>query len=465
MKLSELLAHQPLVRHIPDAREEIRKSLIASGKRLVVIDDDPTGMQTIHGVSVFMNWSVDVLRKAIASGAPVFFVSTNSRSLSAKETQGLSFEVGRNLREAVRLEGAEILLASRSDSTLRGHFPYEVDALTSGLGLELDGIIVAPAFFEAGRYTIDDIHWAEQDRELVPVHQTEFARDPVFGFKNSNLKAWVAEKMNNKVGVEDVRSISLRLLREGGPEAVAGKLLEASDRVPIIVNATCYEDLEIVALGILSAEKKGKKFAYRCAASFIKARGGFEDKPLLTHQDLATGSGPGLIVAGSYVEKTSRQLTQLLDSGLAEGIELRVQELQRQESRKSEIQSVSKIMNQKLAAGVTTVLYTSRKLRVSSNRNFQEMGNTIMQSLCEVVRRIKIRPGYLVAKGGSTSIEVARTALNVQEAFAIGQIIGGVPVWRLGAEAPWPEIPYVVFPGNVGDDSALLRVITILRGA
>jgi len=465
MKLSEILASQPPVRRIPDAREEIRKSLIASGKRLVVVDDDPTGMQTIHGVSVFMNWSVDVFHKALASGAPVFFVSTNSRSLNAAEAQALSFEVGRNLREAVRREGIEILLAFRSDSTLRGHFPYEVDALTSGLGLELDGIIIAPAFFEAGRYTIDDIHWAEQDGELVPVHQTEFARDPVFGFKNSNLKAWVAEKMGNKVAVDDVQSISLRLLREGGPEAVAGELLGASDRVPIIINATCYEDLEIVALGILEAEKKGKKFAYRCAASFIKARGGFEDKPLLTHQDLATGGGPGLIVAGSYVEKTSRQLKQLLGSGLAEGIELRVQELLRKESRKSEIQSVTKMVNQKLADGVTTVLYTSRKLQIASKQNFPEIGNTIMQSLCEVVRRIQFRPGYLVAKGGSTSIEVARTALNGKEAFAMGQIIGGVPVWRLGAEARWPEIPYVVFPGNVGDDSALLRVITVLRGA
>ena len=296
------------------------------------------------------------------------------------------------------------------------------------------------------------------------MHQTEFARDSVFGFKNSDLKAWVVEKMNSTVRTEDVRSISLKLLREGGPEAVTRELLGASGRVPVIANATCYEDLEILALGIISAEEKGKKFAYRCAASFIKARGGFEDKPLLTYQDLAPGGGPGLIVVGSYVDKTSHQLEQLLDSGLAEGIELRVQELQSKESRKNEIQSASKKVNQKLAAGVTTVLYTSRELQTASNQNFQETGNVIMQSLCEVVRQIQFRPGYLVAKGGVTSIELARTALNVREAFAMGQIIGGVPVWRFGAEARWSDIPYVVFPGNVGDDNALLRVITILRG-
>ena len=196
MKLSEIMVGQPSVRNIPDARRQIRKSLFDSGKRLVVIDDDPTGVQTIHDVSVYMDWSVEVLRKAIASREPVFFISTNSRSLDSIETQKISLEVGRNLREASWLEGVEILLTSRSDSTLRGHFPYEVDALTSGLGLDYDGVIIVPAFFEAGRYTIDDVHRAEQDGELVPVHQTEYARDPVFGFKNSNLKAWIEEKTN-----------------------------------------------------------------------------------------------------------------------------------------------------------------------------------------------------------------------------------------------------------------------------
>jgi len=233
---------------------------------------------------------------------------------------------------------------------------------------------------------------------------------------------------------------------------------------PVIVNAVCYEDLEVLALGILTEEKKGKKFAYRCAASFIKARGGFEDKPLLTHWALATGKGPGLVVVGSYVEKTSRQLKQLLTSGLARGIELRVQELQSEESRKIEIESVSRSVNEQLAAGVTTVLYTSRTVHLASDQNFLETGNTIMLSLCEIMHRIQLRPDYLVAKGGTTSVELARRALNVQEAFVLGQIIGGVPVWRLGTEARWQDIPYVVYPGNVGNDDALRKVVEILKG-
>ncbi len=459
-----MLAGKPLPRTIPNAPALIRENLISSGRRLAVIDDDPTGVQTVHGTKVFMSWSVDVLRKAISSGEPVFYVSTNSRALNPEEAKGLSFEVGQNLRGASRKEGREVLLASRSDSTLRGHFPYEVDALISGLGAKIDGIIIAPAFFECDRYTIDDVHWVEQGGEMVPAAQTEFARDPIFGFKNSNLREWVAEKTKGAVKAEDVRSLPLELVREGGPEAVTAELLKTSNKVPVIANAACYEDLEVLALGIQEAERRGKKFAYRCAASFVKARGGFEKKPLLTHGDLATSSGPGLVVAGSYVERTSQQLAQLLTSGMVEGVELRVQELFRRESRDIEIQSVVDRMNQKLGAGTSLLLYTSREMHRIPGMDFQDAGNVIMGALCEVLKRIKIRPGYLVAKGGITSIELARTALNVKEALVLGQIIAGVPVLRFSADARWPDIPYVVFPGNVGDSRALLRVVSILKG-
>ncbi|MFH1031400.1 MAG: four-carbon acid sugar kinase family protein [Chloroflexota bacterium] len=458
MKLSEILAGKPPEHHIPGARSQIRQSLIDSGKRLAVIEDDPTGTQTVHGVNIFMTWSVAMLRKAIASGA-IFFISTNSRSLSPDEARRISYEVGRNLREATSKEGTGILLASRSDSTLRGHFPYEVDALTSGLKMKPDGIIIAPAFFEAGRYTIDDIQWVEQGGELVPVHETEYARDPVFGFKNSNMKAWVTEKMGGTVNGEDVWSISLDLLRENGPQEVAERLLAASNGRPIIVNAAGYDDLEVMALGIIEAEKKGKSFVYRCAASFLKARGGFEDKPFLTYKDLNTARGPGLIIVGSYVEKTSNQLKQLLASGLAYGIELRVSELHNLDSRQTEVESVANAVNEKLAAGVTTVVYTSRKLHITPGQNFQEFGKYILQSLCEVVGRTQVRPAYLIAKGSTTGFELARNALNNEQALVLGQIISGVPVLRLGAGARWANLPYIVFPGNVGDENALCKVV------
>jgi len=464
MKLSDMLVNKPPIKRIPNARKLIRENLIASHNCLIVIDDDPTGTQTIQDVNVFMDWSEESLGKAFDSGAPVFFISTNSRSLSETEAKTIISEVGQNLSEVISSRNKRILLAFRSDSTLRGHFPSEENCLVSALELGLDGIIIAPAFFEAGRYTIDDIQWAEQDGELTPVHETEFARDPFFSYKNSNLKAWVMEKIVDSIRSEDIYSISLKLLREGGPEAVASELMKASGKQYFICNATCYEDYEILVMGIIKAESRGKKFAYHCAASFIKARGGFKDKQFLTRKDLAIGNGPGLIVVGSYVEKTSRQLTQLLNSGLTDSLELRVGLLRGKESAEREINSIIRELNSKLGAGQIVTLYTSRTVDLTSQQNFRESGNMIEYSLCEILKQIQIRPEYLLVKGGFTSIEIAKSAINVKQAYAIGQIISGVPVWCLGAESSWPDIHFIIFPGNVGDDNALLTAVRILAG-
>jgi uncharacterized protein YgbK (DUF1537 family) len=463
MKLTEMLAAQPPVLTIPGAPALIQKGLIVSGKRLAVIDDDPTGVQTVHGVRVYMRWPVEVLKRALDAAEPVFYVSTNSRGFSPQEAKTLDLEVGVNLRDAARLTGREVLLASRSDSTLRGHFPYELESLAAGLGLKPDGVLIAPAFFEGGRYTINDAHYVEQNGEMVPAHLTEFARDPVFGFKNSNLKDWVEEKTRGAVKAEAARSISLELLRLGGVEAVTGELMKAAGGVPVIINAACYEDLEVLSLGLQEAENRGKKFVYRCAAGFVKARGGFANKPLLTRQDLPTGANPGLIVVGSYVDKTSKQLESVLASGSVEGIEISVAELLSPASRDKEVRNVGEHIDRNMTAGLTTVLYTSRQVHKTPDRDFQADGKSIMAALCEVVKGIKNHPGYLVAKGGITSIELARTALNVAEALVLGQIIPGVPVLKFGAEARWPDIPYVVFPGNVGDSGALLTVISLLE--
>jgi len=463
MKLSEALAGLPQPLIVPRARAEIRGGREGLRRPLVVIDDDPTGTQTVNDVNVYMEWSADLLRRALASDDPVFYVSTNSRGLEREQAETLAYELGHNLFEAANATHTDPLPASRSDSTLRGHFPYEVDALASGMAREFDGVIIVPAFFEGGRYTINDIHYVQQADELVSAEQTEFARDPVFGYRSGNLRLWVEEKTGGAIVADQVRSISLDTIRKRGPEAVAQELLQASSAQPVIVNAACYEDLEVFVFGLLAAEARGKRFIYRCAASFVKVRGGFEDRPLLTRREMAPKDAPGLVVVGSYVTKTSRQLDVLLRSGLAAGIELQVAALLDSQAREAEIGRVSDGLNDHLARGRSAVVYTSRATHSVGEDRFLEAGKKIMSGLCEVVGRIETQPGFLVAKGGITSIEIARSALGAREGFALGQALEGVPVWRLGSEARWSGIPYVVFPGNVGGDDALLNVVTALQ--
>jgi len=180
MTLTQLLQNKLPVRHDVQNRADIRKALSAKGQKLVVVDDDPTGTQTVHGIRVYMDWSFDTLYRALSRPDEVFYISTNSRALPPSEMRALTHALGANLLASSRKIAGEtgknvrLLLASRSDSTLRGHFPEEIDALLEGCGLEADGVILAPALFEAGRYTIDDIHWVDLGDRVVPAAETEF---------------------------------------------------------------------------------------------------------------------------------------------------------------------------------------------------------------------------------------------------------------------------------------------------
>jgi len=459
MTLAEMLPRLPPVRSIPGARRLIRERLLADDTRLAVVDDDPTGTQTVHDVPVYLGWDRQLLTRALEADERVFYVSTNSRALSSEAAARLGHELGSNLRAAAGAAGASVALCSRSDSTLRGHFPAEVEAMNQGLGAVPDGLVIAPAFFEGGRYTIDDVHWVDQDRALVPAHETEFARDPSFGYGHSDLKRWVEEKTMARCTAEQVLSASLSLIREGGPEAVARLVGAARNGQPIVVNAACYEDLEVFVLGLLDAEAAGATFAYRTAASFVKVRGGIPARPLLSRTELETGAAAGLIVVGSYVQRTTRQLERLLASGLVAGIELDVPALLDEKGMDREIARVATQVERHMREGRSAAVYTSRRVARLDSQSFLETGNLVMSSLCRVVGGLDVEAGFLVAKGGITSIELARSALGVKQARVLGQIIQGVPVWKLGPQARWRRIPYVVYPGNVGADDALLTVV------
>ena len=463
MKLAQLTFGLPPIKKIPHARSIIAQRLRDSNQQVVVVDDDPTGTQTVHGVRVYLGWSVETLESALECGTSASFISANTRALNADEAAKTAMQIGRNIRLASDAAGVTVLAASRSDSTLRGHFPIEVDFLSRGLGTDFDGIILAPAFFEAGRYTINDIHWVDQGDAVVPASETEFAKDPVFGYENSNLPLWVEEKTRGETRAEEVVSISIEDLRIGGAESAAEKLLSVHNGVPVVANAACYEDLEIFILGLTEAEASGKRFIYRTAAPFVKVRAGIPDRPLLTAQEIGVESVQGLVVAGSYVGKTTRQLDALMESGLAVGTEMDVSAVLNPRSRDAEISKKLAAVENSLKSGKTAVLYTSREVITDGGgAQFLHTGKAIMDALCEIVRGISVKPGFVLAKGGITSMEVARIGLGVTGAQVLGQILPGVPVWRLGSETKWPGTAYIVFPGNVGDDLAVLNAVRAL---
>ncbi|MCB2173842.1 hypothetical protein KQH41_01105 [bacterium] len=441
-----------------DLMQDISARVADSSRKVVVCDDDPTGTQTVQGIPVLTEWSEEVLRRELLGEYPAFYILTNSRSLTEAAACRLADELGGNLRRASAATGVNIVPISRSDSTLRGHFPAEVDALANSLGKTGNPCLIIPFFLEGGRYTVDNVHYVQDGSILVPAAQTAFARDAVFGFASSELREWVEEKTNGRIRSGAVQVISIDDLRCGGPDRVAAMLAALPAGGTCIVNAASYRDMQVLVSALLTLEDSGREFLYRTAASFVRTRIGLDHHTLLLPAEKLTSGaqGGGLFVVGSYVEKTGRQLAALLDEPGIVALEVRVDQLLDEHGRQAEIDSISGQASEALSRGRDCVLYTSRRLVTGSDADSSlAIGKIVSDSLIAIVGGLAAQPRYLLAKGGITSSDVATRGLGVRRAMIIGQALPGVPVWRLGAESRYPGTPYIVFPGNVGDDDAL----------
>jgi uncharacterized protein YgbK (DUF1537 family) len=446
-----------------DLSATVRQAVAQSSTRLVILDDDPTGTQTVHGMPVLTTWSVPALATELREDGPGFFILTNSRSLTVADAAALSREIGTNLKQAMADTGVTVEVISRSDSTLRGHFPVEVDGLLAAMDAPERPRILVPCFFEGGRYTAFDIHYVAEGDRLIPAARTPYAGDAAFGYRHSNLREWVVEKTAGAIAADQVTSLSIADIREGGPDQVARCLeaLQAGDCC--IVNAVDYNDLTVFVAGLMAAELP-RGFIFRSAASFVRVRAGIVPNDLLKRTDLATdpstGSGTGgLFVVGSYVPKTSAQLAALLAGGAVAGIEVKVDDLLDDTRQAAAVAEAVSATNRALEGGRDAVLFTSRNLVTGSDAaSSLDIGRRVSDSLIAIVQGIDSQPRYLVAKGGITSSDVATRGLEVRRAMIMGQVLPGVPVWRLGEETRWPGMAYIVFPGNVGDDQALADI-------
>jgi uncharacterized protein YgbK (DUF1537 family) len=469
--LADLLAGLP-----PEASEvellpELQRAVGAGPRPLVAIDDDPTGVQTVHDTSVLLTWGEPELSSALAAPEPVFFVLTNSRSMPTAEAERVNFEIGQRLAVAGR---APCVIASRSDSTLRGHYPSELLALEGGLGQHFDGHLLVPAFFEGGRYTIDDTHWVAMPNatsdHVVPASTTSFARDAVFGYQTAYLPAWVEEKSRGRWKASDVQSVQLDVVRQG-PDAVATHLMGVTGDAPVVVNAAGYGDLATFVLGLLQAEAAGKRFLYRTAASFVRVRAGLEQRPLLDTHAIYAAAGEqgtpdrgGLVIVGSYQPSTTRQLQRLLaaDDVRPRPFEVDVQTVL---GGRFSPERLGARLDAALDSGDLPVLYTSRELVSGTGDENLAIGRQVIEALLAALHSMHVRPRFVVAKGGITSHEVAQRGLGAERARVLGQLQPGVPVWRLesGPSLRFTGMPYVVFPGNVGGPDALLEAARSLQ--
>jgi len=476
-----------------DLLPRIREGVAQSRRKVVVLDDDPTGTQTVYDLPVLTTWQPEELAREFANDLPCFYLLTNTRAFPAAEAVRINQEIARNLtKAAMRSAGRnDFVVVSRSDSTLRGHFPAETDALgrtLMGGGTQTPPVLLVPYFEAGGRYTVKDVHYVAEGEELVPAAETPFARDAAFGYRNSNLCAWVEEKTGGTVRAAEVRSISLDDLRVAGPDAVKAQLLSLRDGEVCIANAAAPRDLEVLAWAALQAENAGSRVMYRTAASFVAARLGLAPRelwrPVLQNpvaadvSPLHSASGEvradlrrllqvekgGLTIVGSYVPKTTTQLERLLVRGDVERVEIPVEKILDAPQRGMLLRHAVEQANAGIRAGRDVVVFTSRTLVTGNGAEASlAIGHQVSEALVELLRGIEAQPRYLIAKGGITSSDLATRGLGVKRALVLGQILPGIPVWELGAETKFPGLPYVVFPGNVGGPDALAEAVNKLN--
>lgn len=439
---------------------------------LVVLDDDPTGTQTCHDIDVLMVWDSNTLDFEFSLDVNGFFILTNSRALPPTDARRLILEVTSNVKEAAEKAGKTVEIVLRGDSTLRGHLPEEPEAVEEILG-KFDAWILAPFFFEGGRLTIDDVHYVKEGTLLVPASQTPFARDATFGYANSNLREYVMEKCGSRFDQSSFVSITLDEIRLRGPGGVAQKLLSAPPGSVVIVNAAAESDMRVFVAGLLEARADGRqpRYLYRTGAAFVSSRLGITRIPPLKFQDLDTDPAAvkgrragGLIVAGSYVPKTTAQLEFLRES---RGDKLAVIELEVSQVIASDDTAATRVSeaagkaSQELAAGRDVLVMTSRTLVKGIDAlGSLEIGSKVAKALVKLVELIQVRPRYVIAKGGITSSDAATKGLKMRRARILGQAAPGVPLWRCDEETScYPRVPYVVFPGNVGSEELLAEVV------
>jgi uncharacterized protein YgbK (DUF1537 family) len=479
--LDHLLADQPPVLDVGDNLDQVRQ-----GRRVVFLDDDPTGTQTIADLPVLTSWSVADLRWALQQQTTGFFVLTNTRSLSETDTAELNREVVDALDQAATAEQVSYVIASRSDSTLRGYFPLETNVLAEELaarGTVVDGVVVCPAYVEPGRVTVDSVHWARIGDGMIPVSQSEFAKDTSFGYRNSDLRDWVEEKTAGRIRRDQVARITLTDIRAGGPDRLFEIISQLSNGQPVVVDTAADADQQVVVLALLRAEAAGKNFIYRIGPSFVRARTGQRATPpadaerlrqILSTQpsdtdDARPGTEHGLIAVGSHVGLTTRQLDRLRDRDKIIELELDVPTLLDDSVRDRHVNDVAAEAAKVLRnndADSDVVIRTSRTLITGEDAvSSLVIARTVSAALVGTVREIvsQIRPSFVLAKGGITSSDTATEGLGMTRAWCRGTMLPGIislwePVTGLAQ-----GIPYIVFAGNVGDDDALGAVVDTLR--
>jgi uncharacterized protein YgbK (DUF1537 family) len=439
---------------------------MAERRKVIVLDDDPTGSQTVHSAPLLLRWDPDSLRRGLRHPSPLLFVLANTRALEPEAARERVREICRGLRLVLaELEAAgeleRWLVVSRGDSTLRGHFPLEVEAIQAELG-PFDATLLVPAFLPGGRTTRGGVHYLHGQ----PVHTTDFARDRLFGFSSSFLPEWVAEKTRGAISADAVERLALAEL-DGSAAVLQDRLAGFSAQRLVAVDAERPEQLAALGEAVWRSERR---LLFQSAASLINGLVPLPPQPLdpaglaaLRRCGASAERLPVLVVVGSHVPLADQQLEQLLQEPACEGVEIPVAKLARVldgPATPELIRSLERSWLEQLQAvldeGCTPVLFSSRgELVCVSAQERRRFGLELAALMARLAAALAPQLGLIISKGGITTHTLLADGLELDWVELQGQLLPGLSVVLTPADAKVPGLPVITFPGNLGDVSGL----------
>lgn len=380
----------------------LAKELTTLNKKIIVLDDDPTGVQTIHDISVYTDWSAQTIADGFAEKNPMFFILTNSRAFTAEYTKKVHQDIAERIVKESQKTNKDFIIISRSDSTLRGHYPLETATLKETVEKltheKFDGEVLMPFFKEGGRFTINNIHYVQEEDYLVPAGMTEFAKDKTFYYTSSTLPEYIEEKTNGKYKANDTTCVSLDSLRNMDIDKITEQLMSVSNFNKVVVNAIDYVDVKVFVIALIKAINAGKKFIFRSAAALTKVIGGVSDKSLLSREELINNNHHGgLIIIGSHVKKTTAQFNELKKCSWIKFIEFNHLLVLEPEKLNIKLQRIISEVEQTISKGQTTVVYTGRKrFDVGSEEESLKVSVKISEAITSIVDKITVQPLSLI---------------------------------------------------------------------
>ncbi len=438
--------------------------------KFVVIDDDPTGSQTVHDCLLLLKWDCSTLLKGFESKSNLFFILANTRSLSENDAKLRIEEICKNLKTVIASQAyeEEIIFISRGDSTLRGHNFLEPSAMNSCLG-PFDATFHIPAFIEGKRLTINGSHFVDK----IPIGQTIFATDKIFGYETSNVKNLLFQQSKSQINFEEIQNLLLsdiEMLNNEENNIVFKTLKNLKNNKHVIVDVENYSQLNKFSLVIKKLIKQ-KKFLFRTAASFISS---ISEKKSLSQNEIFLSSLrrrnkeknflPGLIIVGSYVKLSTIQLNNLLEINYCNPIELDVFEFFKITSSDNNKKRMNLFKNKFLKEirfsfekGKTPVLFTSRKFMSLDSSELFNFYNLLACFIAELVTDLKYEIGYLISKGGITTNLILSDGLNADYVYLEGQIFKGISVVTYDLKND-EKLPIVTHPGNIGTKDSLANI-------